>query len=98
MFTPQSRRALAALLQLGCATARWVRQHIPVGERLGFVGGILFRIEGSLVRRRVLWEPAVELRRLADVECNPPCPDAAEIMALLRADLPLLNEVRAHGH
>lgn len=96
MFTREGRSALAAFLRIECETARWVRQHIPPSQRVTFIGGVLFRVESGLVRGRMEWPLAVELRRMADVECNPPCADATEIMALLSADIPLLNEVRAH--
>lgn len=96
-FSHEGRRALASFLRVDCPSTRWVHQHIPSAERISFLGGILFRVEGSLVRQRILWQPAIELRRMAGVECNGPhCHDATEIMALLRADIPLLNEVRAY--
>ena len=97
MFTREGRTALAAFLRTDCATARWVRQHIPPPQRVTFIGGVLFRVESGLVRGRMEWPLAAELRRMADIQCHGPlCPDATEILALLRADIPLLNEVRAH--
>ena len=96
MFTRQGRDALAAFLRIECETARWVRQHIPPPQRVTFIGGVLFRVESGLVRGRMEWPLAIKLRRMADIECHGPhCADATEILALLRDDIPLLNEVRA---
>jgi hypothetical protein len=97
MFTRQGRSALAAFIRGNSETARWVRQHIPPFQRVTFIGGVLFRVESGLVRGRMEWPLGIELRRMADIECHGPlCPDATEILALLQADIPLLNEVRAH--
>jgi hypothetical protein len=42
------------------------------------------------------WPLAEELRRQVDVECSGPgCPDAMEILELMRDDIPQLNEARA---
>lgn len=96
-FTPEGRRALAAFLQTSYDSARWVRAQIPPLERAAFLAGVLFRVESGLVRKRLQWPLAAELRRMADIGCHGPhCADATEILALLRADIPLLNEVRAH--
>jgi hypothetical protein len=41
------------------------------------------------------WPLADELRRQADLECSGPnCPDASDILDLMRADLPRLNDAR----
>jgi hypothetical protein len=54
-----------------------------------------FRVEGGLVTNRMRWPLADELRRQCDVECSgPDCPDASEILDLMRDDIPLLNEAR----
>jgi hypothetical protein len=38
-------------------------------------------------------------RRLVDLEGNgPQCRDASEVLDLMRRDVPMLNEVRAHAH
>src|SRR5947208_3391807 len=75
--------------------ARWVRAHIPTRQRLTFLGTILFRTEGGAVRKRLRWKTADELRRMVDVECNgAQCRDATEILQLMKADIPALNNVR----
>jgi hypothetical protein len=90
-------KALARLLETDCETARWVSAHIPPGQRLGFLGGILFRVESGLVSKRLRWLTADALRQMAEFGC--PAlrgPDPAEIMELLRRDLPKLNEARRY--
>ena len=49
-----------------------------------------------LVVNRLRWPLADELRRQGDVECSyPDTSDDTEILGLARADLPMLDEVRA---
>ena len=58
---------------------------------------ISFRIESGLVSDRLRWEVGDDLRRMADIECpGLRHKNAAEIMDLLRQDLPMLNEARHH--
>lgn len=95
LYSKEGRAALQLFLQGTSETARWVRAHISPSKRVSFVGGIVFRVEGGLVRQRMRWPFVDELRRLVDIECHGPlCPDATEILALMRNDLPLLNRVR----
>jgi len=95
VFSREGRRSLEAFLQGDSATATWVRTHIPPSQRVRFLGGLLFRAEGGLLRSRLLWPTGDELRRLVDVECNGPhCLDATEILQLMKADITALNEVR----
>ena len=66
---------------------------------MDFLGHIIFRVEGGLVIYRMRWPLGDELRRQSDVECSgPDCPDASEILDLMRDDIPLLNETRATGN
>ena len=59
------------------------------------LGHVVFRVEGGLVTSRLRWPLGDELRRQCDVECSgPDCPDASEILDLMRDDIPLLNEAR----
>jgi hypothetical protein len=97
LYSREGRLAFNAFLQRDSETARWVRAHIPPAQRVNFLGGIVFRVEGGGVRSLLRWRQADVLRRLVDVECQGAhCPDASEILDLMRADMPLLNEVRAH--
>jgi hypothetical protein len=97
VYTREGRQALQALLQRDCETARWVKGHVPAGQRVSFIGTVAFRVEGGLVRQRSRWPTGDELRRLVDIECNgPSCPDATEILQLMRNDIALLNVERSH--
>jgi hypothetical protein len=96
MYSRQGRAALQTFLEGTSETARWVRSHIPSQARVGFLGTVVFRVEGGLVRSRLRWSTANKLRRLVDSECNGPhCKDASEVLDLMRGDLSRLNEVRA---
>jgi hypothetical protein len=96
VYTREGRQALQALLQRDCDTARWVMAHVPAGQRVNFIGTVVFRVEGGLVRQRTCWPIGDELRRLVDIECHGPnCPDANEVLQLMRNDIGLLNEERA---
>jgi len=97
LYSRDGRSAFNAFLQRDSGTARWVRTHVPAAQRVNFLGGIVFRVEGGGVRSRLRWRQADVLRGLVDVGCQGAhCPDASEILDLMRADMPLLNEVRAH--
>jgi hypothetical protein len=96
LYSREGRAALARFIEGRTEAARWVNEHIPPRQRVGFLGGIVFRLEGGCVRSRLRWSTGDELRRLVDIECNGPhCPDATEILELMRTDIPALNTVRA---
>jgi hypothetical protein len=77
-------------------SARWVRSYVPPRQRIAFLGGMVFRAEGGLLRQRLRWSLGDELRRVNDIECaGPGFPDASEVLGLMRADIPKLNRVRA---
>jgi hypothetical protein len=90
VYSREGRAALANFIESRTETARWVRDHIPPRQRVAFLGGIVFRVEGGLVRKRLRWKTGEELRRMVDLECN-----AAEMLQLMKSDLPALNDVRA---
>jgi hypothetical protein len=97
MYVREGRVALEALLRSDCETARWVRDHVRQGQKVNFLGTVVFRVEGGLVRQRSRWPIGDELRRLVDFECHgPSCTDATEILQLMRNDIGLLNEERSH--
>jgi hypothetical protein len=95
LYSREGRAALARFLDGSSETAHCVRAHIPSGQRIGFLGNIVFRVEGGLVQKRMRWSVGDELRGLVDFECqNSWCNDAAQVLELLRADLVFLNEAR----
>ena len=94
-YSREGGAALRVFLEGQSQTAKWVRAHVPYRQRLKFLGGILFRVEGGLVGKRMRWPVGDELRRQMDLECHGQyCPDAREILELMRADIPVLNGVR----
>jgi hypothetical protein len=96
LYSREGRAALARFLQIGTPAAQWVRRNVNPPHRVSFLGHIIFRVEGGLVTNRMRWPLAEELRRQVDVECSgPECPDATEILELVRDDIPRLNEARA---
>lgn len=96
IYTREGRAALAAFINGTTGTARWVRAHIPPRQRVTFLGAIVFRVEGGLVRSRLRWPIGDQLRRLVDLECNGRhCLDATDVLDMMRSDIPALNRVRA---
>lgn len=99
MFTREGRAAFVRFLKTDCESARWIRAHIAPPRQVDFLGGIVFRVEGGLLKDRLRWPIGDELRRKMDLDCNgPDCLDASEILELSRSDLPLLNEIRAQAN
>jgi hypothetical protein len=97
VYSREGRAGLEGFLQGSSQTARWVQAHIPASQRVSFLGGIVFRVEGGLVQKRLRWSVGDELRHRVDVECQGlHCPNASHVLDLMRADLFLLNRVRAH--
>jgi hypothetical protein len=96
IYTRPGRVVFANFVEGSTETARWIRARIPQRQRLSFLGGIIFKAEGGLVKSRLRWVTGDELKRMVDIECNGPhCRDASEILELMRADIPALNGVRA---
>ncbi len=95
MFTHEGRAAFARFLKTDCESARWIRAHVAPARRVDFLGGIVFRVEGGLLKDRLRFSTGDELRRRMDLDCNgPDCPEASEILELSRLDIPLLNALR----
>ncbi|WP_143749165.1 hypothetical protein [Mesorhizobium sp. WSM3882] len=97
VYSREGQQALRRFLGRDCKTARWVRRHVPPAQRIKFLGDILFAVEGGLLRNHYRWPLADELRRSWAIECQGPfCPDASEIISMLRSDISLLNAERQH--
>ena len=96
VYSREGRAAFVRFLDTDAPAARWVRGNVRLARRVAFLGHIVFRVEGGLVVNRMRWPLADELRRQCDIECSgPDCPDATEMLELMRGDMPLLNEARA---
>ena len=95
-YTREGRTAFGRFLRTGCQTARRLCSQVPAGRRLEVLGGLVFRAEGGLLTKRLRWPLGDELRRQVDVECHGmEGSEAAELLDLLKADLPVLDGVRA---
>ena len=98
VYSREGRAAFVRFLGTDAPAARWVRSHVRPARRVAFFGHIVFRVEGGLVTNRMRWPLGDELRRQTDIECSgADCPDASDILDLMRGDLPLLNQARAAG-
>ena len=96
VYTREGRAAFAGLLETDAPAVRWIQRNARQARRVSFIGHIIFRVEGGLVANRMQWPLAEELRRQVDVECSGRgCPDATEILELVRDDIPRLTEARA---
>ena len=96
VYTREGRAAFARLLETNAPAARWIQRNVRQARRESFPGHIVFRVEGGLVANRMRWPLAEELRRQVDYEClGRDCRDAAEILEVMRDDIPRLNEARA---
>ncbi|WFU41782.1 hypothetical protein QA640_04510 [Bradyrhizobium sp. CB82] len=89
-YSAEGRRALQCYLKSDALGAKWVRQHVSPERRVRYLGDIVFRLEGGLVKNRLCWPTGALLRRMVDQECYSP-PDIFELML---QDIPKLNEVR----
>jgi hypothetical protein len=96
VHTREGRAALQSFLRGTSESARWVRAHVPGDSRIKFLGSVVFRIEGGLVRSRLRWPTGDAMRELVDQGCGGRLGVASEVLDLMRRDLPELNEVRAH--
>ncbi|SDA34227.1 hypothetical protein SAMN02799622_05733 [Methylobacterium sp. UNC378MF] len=96
MFVREGRQAMKAFLCRDNETAHWIREHAPPSERINLLGNILFAVEGGLLQSRLNWETGLSLRGMAEHESQGVrCPDGAALIEMMRAELPLLNEIRA---
>ncbi len=94
-YSRAGRTCLQEFLRRDTATGKWIAANVPAARRLDFLGDVLFRVEGQICKRRVIWPTATELRRRVDFECHPGCADATEVLDLMRTDIDALNGVRA---
>jgi len=95
-FSWEGKSALSRFLKRNTTTGSWLRRHVPAERRLAVLAGGLFRVEGGLVRQRVIWPCAMTLRWLADSGYHGmKLSDPAAFLDMIRADLPTIDEERA---
>jgi hypothetical protein len=92
IFSREGRRAIAAFLSANVRTSAWVKRYIQPEQRMQFLGGLFFRVEGQRCRKRFRWEVGDRLRLAMDFDCHGP--DAYELLGMAEAELPLLHEMR----
>jgi hypothetical protein len=95
VYTREGCAAFVRFLETDSDSAKWLRRHVSSSRRIAVLGHCVFRVEGGLVDRRLRWPLADQLRKEVDTLCaGPGCRDVTELLELIRADLPRLNEVR----
>jgi hypothetical protein len=78
-------------------TGRWLRRYVPAERRMAVLSGGVFVVEGSLCRQRVEWPCAATLRWLASSGYHGmKLSDPAGFLAMVREDLPAIDEERSH--
>ena len=95
-FTREGRQAFGRFLETDAATADWIRQHLPVAGRVEFLAQLVFRVEGGVLLERMAGETGRALRERYTFDCLGLSREAArEVLALMRAEIPRLNGIRA---
>jgi hypothetical protein len=98
-FSREGRATLSRFLSTDCVTVNWLRLHVPPGNRMAALGHAVFRVESGLVANRSIWPTGENLRWRADCDTWPfGREDAATLLALMRADIAVLNRVRAANY
>lgn len=96
-YTRPGRAAIRAFLKHDTPTGRWLKANVAPRDRAEVLGGLVFRVEGGLLRRRLQWPTGQYLRKVMETEAvGFGITDATEVLNLLRNDLPLLNDERHH--
>ncbi|WP_440409448.1 hypothetical protein [Neorhizobium petrolearium] len=97
-YTREGKDALRRFLHRDAPITRFIEKNVPPRQRLKFLGGLLFRVEGGLLRQRLQWDTGQSLRYAMEVEANGCGIDnATEALSLLRQDMELLNQERRHA-
>ncbi len=95
-FTREGREAFRHFLLTDCKTATWIKTHIPRSGQIEIMGLAVFAVEGGQMRKRLRWELADRLRATWQRDClGRHCPNGTELLALLKADIEILNQLRA---
>lgn len=95
MFTREGKLALTRLLATNAGVAELARSMMPKHERVGFLGQVLFRVEGGVLSRRVGGDLSDRLHSQLMFETLGVDPLAAvQALDLMRQDLRLLNRIR----
>jgi hypothetical protein len=94
-YTREGKAALRRFLGTQAGLAIWMRRHLPAGERLPLIARVVFHVEGGQLINRHRTALSDALRRINVEEASGLPPEAMrEAMALMQADLPILNVLR----
>ncbi|MBX3579512.1 MAG: hypothetical protein KF723_20090 [Rhizobiaceae bacterium] len=95
-YTRPGRAAMKSFLRKSTPTSRWIEKHIAPRDRVEFLGGLVFRAQGGLLRARLQWPMGSYLNRTMVIEANGfGIEDATEVLDLLRDDLSALSKEQA---
>lgn len=94
-YTREGKAALRRFLGTQAGLAAWIRNHLPAGERLPLIARVLFHGEGGLLINRHRTALSDVLHKINVEEASGLSPEAMrEAIALMQADLPILNAIR----
>lgn len=97
-YTRPGRAAMKAFLKRDTPTGRWIDTHIAPRDRVEFLGGLVFRVQGGLLRRRLQWPTGQYLKKAMETEATGSgVADASEPLDLLRGDLAILDVERRNA-
>lgn len=95
MHVREGKKALALFLERDCAFSEWHARNVGKIRETRIAGNMLFRIESSVVDRRLDWSLANHLlSETRGCYSKLTSAQATEGLTILRDDLHLLNEVR----
>lgn len=96
-YSHSGKEALRRFLSRDAPITRFVNTNVPPTQRLKFLGGLLFRAEGGLIKRRLDWSIGRAIRYAMDIEANG-CgvSDATEALNLIRQDMELIDRERGN--
>lgn len=94
-YTREGKATLRRFLGTQAGLAAWMRHHLPAGERLPLITRVLFHGEGGLLINRHRTALSDVLHKINVEEASGLSPEAMrEAIALMQADLPILNAIR----
>lgn len=95
-YSREGKEALRRFNSTRAGMATWSRKHLQPGQRLPCAARVLFHVEGGLLTHRRRTALTDSLRWVNEEEASGATPEQVrQAMDLMRADLPVLNAIRA---
>lgn len=95
MFTREGKIALSRLLATTAGIADFARTAVPKTQQVGFLGQVLFRVEGGVLANRVGGDLSDRLHAQLMFETLGVDPGhAVQALDLMRGDIRILNRIR----